>query len=78
MRLVLDVEDSPENADFFVNYKRTLKARFRHNSLLFSAHSAFSARKEAAFCRDRGSALDIVKSMYLGQHHRRGTKRRYP
>jgi hypothetical protein len=33
VRLVVDVEDSPENADFFVNYKRTLKDRFRQIDL---------------------------------------------
>jgi len=33
VRLVVDVEDSPENADFFVSYKRTLKDRFRQIDL---------------------------------------------
>ena len=29
VRLVVDVEDSPAAADFFVRYKQTLKERFR-------------------------------------------------
>ncbi len=33
VRLVVDVEDTVENADFFVNYKQTLKERFRQIDL---------------------------------------------
>ena len=29
VRLVVDVEDTPDNADFFRRYKETLKQRFR-------------------------------------------------
>ncbi len=33
VRLIVDVEDTSENAGFFVSYKRTLKDRFRQIDL---------------------------------------------
>jgi hypothetical protein len=38
VRLVVDVEDSPENADFFVHYKRTLKDRFRQIDIWIASY----------------------------------------
>ena len=38
VRLVVDVEDSPDTADFFFRYKQTLKERFRQIDLWITSH----------------------------------------
>ena len=38
-RLVLDVEDSPENREFFVQLKRKLKERFRQLDIWITSHA---------------------------------------
>jgi hypothetical protein len=38
VRLVVDVEDTMENADFFAGYKQSLKERFRQIDLWVVSH----------------------------------------